>query len=94
MSIGSGTMRFGPAKLKGDARSAKTGSKRMFLPASRTSIVACPIHVTDGLVCGERSAAGSVLTEGRFQPSGGGFGSPSRIRSNCHAQKLSRPACG
>ncbi len=65
----------------------------MFLPASRTSIVACPIQVTDGLASGERSAAGSVLTAGRFQPPGGGFGSPSRIRSHCHAQKLSLSGC-
>ena len=53
MSIGSGTTRFGPAKRTGDARSEKIGSNRMFLPARRTSIVAWPIHVTDGLASGD-----------------------------------------
>ena len=42
----------------------------------------------------ERNATGSVVTAGRFQPPGGGFGKPSRIRSHCHAQKLARPPCG
>ena len=36
-SIGSGTMRFGPAKETGEAYSEKIGSKSTFLPASRTS---------------------------------------------------------
>ena len=94
MSIGSGTTRFGPANASGDARSEKIGSNRMFLPARRTSMVACPIHVTDGLVSGDASAAGSVFIAGRFQPEGGGFGKPSRSRSHCQAQKLSRPPCG
>ena len=94
MSIGSGTMRLGPAKATGDARSEKMGSKRMFAPARRTSSVACPIQVTDGLTSGEPSATGSVLTAGRFQPPGGGFGSPSRMRSHCQDQKLSFSGCG
>ena len=94
MSIGNGTMRFGPAKRTGDARSENIGSNRMFLPAIRTSMVACPIHVTDGLVSGERSAVASVFTDGRFHPPAGGFGVPSRSRSHCHAQKLPLAACG
>ena len=94
-AIGSGTARFGPAKPTGETRSENTGSNSIAWPASRTSMVAWPIQVTDGLFSGARRLAGSVTTAGKFQPpSGAGLGRPSRRRSHCQARTLALGGCG
>ncbi len=83
-----------PDEPSGEARSENIGSVSIVWPASRTSTVAWPIQVTDGLASGARSAAGSVFTAGRFQPPAGGLGTPLRSRSHCQAQKLAFSGCG
>jgi hypothetical protein len=44
--IGKGTSRLGPIKLKGEARSVKWGSVKMFRPPSCHSAVEWPTQVT------------------------------------------------
>jgi len=86
ISIGSATTRFGPAK----GRRRPFGEDRIEQDALATEaneIVACPIHVTDGLASGEANASD------RFSPRqipalGGGFGNPSRQRSNCQPESF------
>src|SRR6267143_6581308 len=61
-----GMRRRGPAKPTGLARSPQCGSVRMLTPASCTSSVECPIHVTVGVVPLLRSVAPSLAsTAGR-----------------------------
>src|SRR6478672_3191461 len=85
---GNGAKRFGPAKATGEARSENCGSKRTFSPESCTRNDECPIQVTVGFSLFARRKATSVATRGTCQPSGGGFGRPSRHCSHFHSQKL------
>jgi len=94
ISIGSGTMRRGPANCTGEARSENCGSARMLTPPSWTRNAECPIQVTVGSDALARNRSASAFTCGICQPPGGGFGTPSRICSHFHTQKLCLESCG
>ena len=88
MSIGSGTMRFGPANGTGDARSEKIGIEQHVLAgeAHQHRRVADPRHRRVGRRSPSARAGRSSPRAGSSRPAAAS-GTPSRRRSHCHAQK-------
>ncbi len=89
-----GRRRFGPTKPSGEARSEKIGSVTMLLPPTWISVLAWPIHVTEGTIAAPapalaRREASSASTRG--VSCCGGFGRPARAASMRHFSNAPRP---